>query len=125
MAMDETAGRLETLREYLVVSRADIGHLGCVNRSVMQRRAPVWAALHDVELRGLLRHFRDELYRCCAGADDGYAFAAKLYWLTWPMIGVKRWAAELVDAIELRHHWRRQHADGSDENAASEIFPAL
>ncbi len=118
--VDEAARSAVALLEDLLVAGLDLGHLRLGDRRVVQRGAPVGAALEDGEIAHLVGNLGDQLHAGGAGADDGHPLAGQLDRLLRPVVGVERRPAEAVHPRQPWHGGRRQQTDGGQEEAAGQ-----
>ena len=123
--VDEASWRPAAELEDLVVGGVDFGLGGVVDAVVVERRAPVGAALEDGQFADLIGDLRDHLDAGRAGADYGDALAGQVDGFVGPVVGVPGVALEAVDALDARHCGGGEHADCGEQEAAGEFAAVL
>src|SRR5206468_1359071 len=108
-------------RKNLVEARTDVGHLLVRDRTVVERRAPVRAALEHREFADLVRDLAYDLNGGGAGADDGDSLAGQFDRLVRPMERMERAALEGVHAFQPRQRRRREQPDRENGEPARQF----
>src|SRR5438034_774528 len=94
----------------LLEAGAQLGLLLVGDRPVVERRAPVGAALEDGERLDLVDDGGDDLHAARGRADDGDALSLEVEGLDRPRSGVVLHAAKVVTAGDVREVRNGQHA---------------
>src|SRR5262249_40505936 len=115
--VDEAGGSLPAALEDGGIRPVDLRHLRLRDGPVVQRGAPVWAALEHGEVARRLRDLGDGLDPGGAGADDGHALPLEGHRMLGPEPGVVGLAAIVLHAGNTGQGRRGQWTDRGDEIA--------